>query len=247
MITIIGQNMYQNDDKSQRESTRYACPKWEAVHDYILAIGRRLTEAERKAFLHFLDMEEDESERHNDDCICIEIMAIVVKALEPEPVDRIVAERTKEDAEIHYHPTRFHAEQTGSKFGIILETKTKLRHTMDLVGVGKELVEDLKIIIAEIDKRRDLLGIKSSAEVCASCFPDLAKLSEIAASVSTPTPLPAIRSPSKKKPKPTATSTAVSAVSVRDNVTELIANLNASLGTPLGTHRQVLHQHPCQR
>lgn len=244
--------MYQNDDKSQRESTRYACPKWEAVHDYILAIGRRLTEAERKAFLHFLDMEEDESERHNDDCICIEIMAIVVKALEPEPVDLIVAERTKEDAEIHYHPTRFHAEQTGSKFGIILEAKTKLRHTMDLVRVGKELVEDLKIILAEVNKRRDLLGIKSSAEVCASCFPDLAKLSEIVASVSTPTPLPAIRSPSKKKPKPTATSTvtstAVSSVSVRDNVTELIANLNASLGTPpLGTHRQALHQHPRQR
>ncbi len=92
----------------------YSCPKWEAVHDYILAIRRRLTEPDRKAFLHFLDMVEDEAEQHADDCLWNDIMPIVVKALEPEPVDLIVTKRTAEDAEAHYYTTRIYAEQTGS-------------------------------------------------------------------------------------------------------------------------------------
>lgn len=151
-----------------------ACARWEAVHDYVLSAGRRLTEPERRAFLYVLDMEMDHDVKHADDCICMEIMPIVVDALEPEPVTSAIAERTIEDGRPDH--IKFRAEQHGSLFGVVLEKKSRKEHTENLIALGQGLIDEFAKIVRAIERRKDFVGLGKDQDVFKSCFSDFLRL-----------------------------------------------------------------------
>lgn len=110
-----------------------------------------MTDLERRAFVHLLDLDADERYYHLDDCMCLEIMPAVIHALEPDPVDATVAQRSLEDQT--YPAQRFHTEKVGKFQGIELFPKTKKEHTKQLRKLCRTQLDDLEIVLRELMSR----------------------------------------------------------------------------------------------
>lgn len=138
-----------------QQKKEIVCPRYEVIHRYIQLTKRPLTALEQRAFLYLLDLDVDERFEHADDesgaCICMDIMPEIVQALEPDPVEHVVAERTLEGQS--YAAQRWHTEKVGRNQGIVLGLKTKKQHTNDLRKLARKQLEDFDIVIRELIDR----------------------------------------------------------------------------------------------
>ena len=104
-----------------------------------------------------LDLDEDVRLVHRDldgdePCICAELLPSIVKALDPDPVESVVAERTLEGAT--YPAQRWHTEKVGRFQGIVLGLKTQKQHTADLRKLARQQLEDFEIVLKELANRQ---------------------------------------------------------------------------------------------
>lgn len=130
------------------------CPRYEVIFEYLRITERPLTGLERRAFLYLLDLDADERFVHSEipgECMCMEILPTIVQALDPDPVQAVVSERTLEGAT--YAARRYHTERVGKFQGIVLGLKTRREHTSDLRKLARQQVRDLDVVIHELLSR----------------------------------------------------------------------------------------------
>lgn len=158
---------------------KLVCPRYENVYEYIRLVERPLTGQEQRAFLYMLDLDAEDryvhaSEEDGHECICMDLLPTIVQALEPDPVDDIVAKRSLEGET--YMSQRFHTERVGKFQGIVLNRKTQTEKTEDLKRRGNELLKDFEAVLREISSRKELLGCKNRKELLQNVFPKVLKL-----------------------------------------------------------------------
>lgn len=164
----------------QAPSQFIVCPRYEVIYEYLRIVGRRLTGLEQRAFLYLLDLDADERFAHVDgpDCVCMDILPAIVQALEPDPVECIVAERNLEG--LSYPSQRWHTEVVGRHQGIVLNSKTQKEHTSDLRKLIRTQLKDLDIVLREL-LSRPAPEYSSQQEMIEGEMPKLLELTQMIA------------------------------------------------------------------
>ncbi len=151
-------------DIAEDSTSKIVCPRYEVIYEFLRVQDfRPLTNLQQRAFLHLLDLEVEDTYRHGDDCVCMDLLPAIVQALDPDPVNCVVAERTLENET--YKSQRFHTEKIGKHQGIVLGMKTKREHTSELSKLARRLFKDFSTVLDELKCRLPTLGYGSDQEL----------------------------------------------------------------------------------
>lgn len=163
----------ENQQIKTADDRKIVCPRYETVYEYIRVTDRPLTGLEQRAFLHLLDLDLDERYTHGPECICMELLPAIVKAISPEPLTGNAATRSL-DGET-YQSQRYHTEQIGRMQGVTVSPRIQKEHTAELRKLVRRQIRDLECVLQEL-LRRPSTDYTSRAAMIESEFPQLARL-----------------------------------------------------------------------
>lgn len=218
------------------------CQRYEVMHEYIRLLRRPLTTLERRAFMHFLDLETDDSAKwaelyheavlspehvtfldlerefatqygytpqrdlplmprqegdwfrsvrdlkgsslhparpgadlkieHAPDCLCAELVPDIVRAIEPDPVDCLVAHRDLDD--VPGTPSERY-KNIGVPFmqGIVVRARIKREHASELLAQAQDMLAGFMMLLAELHERHRHAGYECPGDMIDEAFPQL--------------------------------------------------------------------------